>query len=155
MKKSILFVCHGNICRSVSAQYIFENLVHQSGLDRPFFVDSAATSREEIGSPIYPPMERALRRLSVPVGTHRARQLRREDYDQYDLLIGMDEENAYYMRRILGDDPDHKVHFLMEYTDRPDAKIEDPWYTRNFDLCASEITEGCRGLLEALRTVRP
>ncbi len=118
-------------------------------------MDSAATSREEIGSPIYPPMERALRRLSVPVGTHRARQLRREDYDQYDLLIGMDEENVYYMRRILGDDPDHKVHFLMEYTDRPDAKIEDPWYTRNFDLCASEITEGCRGLLEALRTVRP
>ena len=82
------------------------------------------------------------------------RQIRRDDYAQWNYIIGMDEENAYYMRRILGDDPDHKVHFLMEYTDRPDAKIEDPWYTRNFDLCASEITEGCRGLLEALRTVR-
>ena len=154
MRKSILFVCHGNICRSVSAQYIFENLVHQSGLDSAFRADSAATSGEEIGNPIYPPMEQALRRLSVPVGNHRAWQLERADYDQYDLLIGMDEENAYYMRRILGDDPDRKIHFLMEYTDRPEAKIDDPWYTRNFDLCASEITEGCRGLLEALRSVR-
>jgi protein-tyrosine phosphatase len=143
----ILFVCHGNICRSVSAQYIFQDLVRQNGLERKIEVDSAATSEEEIGNPIYPPMEQALRRISVPIGAHRARKLRREDYGRYDLLIGMDEENGYYMKRILGNDPEKKIHFLMEYTSRPDAEIDDPWYTRKFDLCAAEILDGCRGLL--------
>ena len=146
----ILFVCHCNICRSVSAQYIFQELMRKEGLQQRFFADSAATSTEEIGNPIYPPMEQALRRIAVPIGTHRARQLRQADYDRFDLIIGMDEENAYYMRRILGDDPGRKIHFLMEYTDQPKAVIEDPWYTRRFDLCASEILAGCRGLLRTV-----
>ena len=146
----ILFICHGNICRSVAAQYIFQDMINRRQVADRFLVDSAATSAEEIGNPVYPPMERALRQIGVPIGNHVARRLRKADYPKYDLFIGMDEENEYFMRRILGEDPEKKVHFLMEYADQPDKRIEDPWYTRQFDLCVSEITEGCIGLLEHL-----
>lgn len=95
-------------------------------------------------------MKAALERAHVPIGNHRARQLRREDYNRFDLLIGMDEENAFYMRQILGDDPDGKVHYLMEYTDSPDEMIDDPWYTRKFDYCTQQLENGCRGLLAYL-----
>ena len=105
----VLFVCHGNICRSVSAQYIFQDLVNRRGLTSEFVIDSAATSTEEIGNAIYPPMKAALERRGVTVGTHQARQLQRSDYEAYDLLIGMDEENMFYMRRILGEDPKGKI----------------------------------------------
>ncbi|MGO5161193.1 MULTISPECIES: low molecular weight protein-tyrosine-phosphatase [unclassified Bilifractor] len=151
----ILFVCHGNICRSVAAQYIFQNIINIRKIEDRFLVDSAATSTEEIGSPVYPPMEHALRQSGVPIGNHRARRLQKSDYSKYDLIIGMDEENAYYMRRILGDDPENKVHYLMEYAGQPDKRIDDPWYTRKFDLCVSEITEGCIGLLEHLAGPTP
>ena len=90
---------------------------------------------------------RALRKKGIPIGDHRARQLRKADYNRYDLLIGMDEENLSDMNCILGGDPEGKLHYLMEYTDRPEHKIEDPWYTRRFDACADEIIEGCEGLL--------
>lgn len=150
----ICFCCHGNICRSVSAEYILQDMVNQAHAADSFFIDSAATSAEEIGNPIYPPMERALRKKGIPIGNHRARQLRRSDYDRFDLIIGMDEENMYYMQRIMGGDPERKIHYLMEYTDRPDHIIDDPWYTREFDLCTEEITEGCRGLLESIRRNR-
>ena len=121
----VLFVCHGNICRSVSAQYIFQDLVNRRGLTSEFVIDSAATSTEEIGNAIYPPMKAALERRGVPIGTHRARQLKRSDYEAYDLLIGMDEENMFYMKRILGEDQKGKIHYLMEYSERQDASIED------------------------------
>jgi len=143
----ILFVCHGNICRSVSAQYIFQYLVNRRGLAAEFQIDSAATSTEEIGNSIYPPMQAALERRGVPIGTHQARQLKRSDYDAYDLLIGMDEENMFYMKRIFGDDPEGKIHYLMEYSGCPEEIIDDPWYTRKFDSCAARIAEGCDGLL--------
>lgn len=146
----ICFVCHGNICRSVSAQYILQDMVNRAGLEDDFFIDSAATSTEEIGNPIYPPMRKALIKKDVPIGDHTARQLTASDYDRYDLIIGMDEENMYYMRRILGNDPKSKVHYLMEFTDHPDEKIEDPWYSRRFDACARQIEEGCEGLLADL-----
>jgi protein-tyrosine phosphatase len=151
----ILFVCHGNICRSVAAQYIFQDMINRNKAADQFLVDSAATSTEEIGNPIYPPMERALRQRGIPIGRHLARRLQKSDYPKYDLFIGMDEENAYYMRRILGKDPENKIHFLMEYADQPDKRIEDPWYSRKFDLCVSEITEGCAGLLERLAGQNP
>lgn len=147
MATKVLFICHGNICRSVSAQYIFEDLVNRRGLAGEFVIDSAATSTEEIGNAIYPPMKAALERRGVPIGTHRVRQLKRSDYDAYDLLIGMDEENMFYMKRILGEDPEGKIHYLMEYSGRPNEIIDDPWYTRNFDACAAQIAEGCDGLL--------
>lgn len=146
----ILFVCHGNICRSVSAQYIMQDIAERNGAVKKISIDSAATSTEEIGNPIYPPMRAALEQKGIPVGNHHARQLTRADYDRYDLIIGMDEENMYYMRRILGGDPESKVHFLMEYTDTPDEKIDDPWYTRRFLQCADQIEKGCEGMFRYL-----
>ena len=146
----ILFICHGNICRSVSAEYIFNMIVREKGLDALYEADSAATSTEEIGNPVYPPMERALRQHNVPIGNHRARQVKRSDYEKYDLIIGMDEENMYYLKRILGEDPEGKIHYLMEYTDTPSAVIEDPWYTRNFEKAYQDINKGCLGLIETL-----
>ena len=144
----ILFVCHGNICRSVSAQYILQDMVNQRGLTADFVIDSAATSTEEIGNAIYPPMKSALEFKHIPIGTHRARQLKKSDYNKYDIFIGMDEENMFYMNRILGDDPKGKIHYLMEYSDRPNEIIDDPWYTRRFDYCAEQIAEDCEGLLK-------
>lgn len=146
----VLFICHGNICRSVSAQYIFEQLIREKGVEEEFFVDSAATSTEEIGNPIYPPMRSALESHGVPIGSHRARQVKRHEYEEYDYIIAMDEENMYYLDRILGEDRDGKVHYLMEYTDLPNAKIEDPWYTRNFEKAYQDIKLGCEGLLRDL-----
>ena len=148
MRHHILFVCHGNICRSVSAQYILQEMVDSQKCEGDFWIDSAATSMEEIGNPIYPPMRKALENHGVPVGDHRARQLKKKDYGNYDLFLGMDEENMYYMNRILGGDPEGKIHYLMEYTDMPTAKIEDPWYTRNFEKAYQDIFLGCQGLLE-------
>ena len=131
----------------MSALFLLQVMVNRRGLTSEFVIDSAATSTEEIGNAIYPPMKAALERRGVPVGTHRARQLKRLDYEAYDLLIGMDEENMFYMRRILGEDPKGKIHYLMEYSGRPDEIIDDPWYTRKFDACAAQIAEGCDGLL--------
>lgn len=146
----ICFVCHGNVCRSVSAQYIFQNMVNQAGRAEDFYIDSAATSYEEIGNPVYPPMRRALKKAGIPIGDHAARHLERSDYEKFDFIIGMDEENMYYMRQILGSDPKNKLHYLMEFTDHPDTKIDDPWYTRQFDFCVRQIREGCEGLLRSV-----
>ena len=148
----VLFICHGNICRSVSAEYIFKNIIEREGIADRFYIDSAATSTEEIGNSIYPPMMAALCDHDVPIGSHRARQVKKKEYDEFDLIIGMDEENMYYLGRILGNDPEGKIHYLMEYTDTPDAKIEDPWYTRNFEKAYQDIYKGCMGLLEFLKT---
>ena len=105
----VLFICHGNICRSVSAQYILDQMIKEENLEFVLACDSAATSREEIGNPVYPPMRQALMAHNVPIGDHRARQLRQSDYELYDLIIGMDSENMYYIERILGGDPDGKT----------------------------------------------
>ncbi len=146
----ILFICHGNICRSVSAQYIFDQMVKERHLEYEIACDSAATSREEIGNPVYPPMRQALVAHNVVIGDHRARQLRRDEYDEYDLIIGMDSENMYYIDRILGSDPEGKVHTLMEYTDSPNELIDDPWYTRDFETAYRQIRKGCEALLDCM-----
>ena len=146
----ILFVCHGNICRSVGAQYIFDRMTGEKHLENVLSCESAATSTEEIGNPIYPPMRRALESHGIPIGDHRARQLRRRDYDDYDIIIGMDSENMYYIKYILGADPEGKVHTLMEYTETPDEFIDDPWYTRDFETAYRLILKGCSGLMEYL-----
>ena len=151
MPIKVLFICHGNICRSVGAQYIFDELIMEEHLENMLCCDSAATSTEEIGNPIYPPMKQALIAHHVAIGDHRARQLRKSDYDAYDLIIGMDSENMYYIKRILGNDPDGKVHTLMEYTDTPDELIDDPWYTRDFETAYRMIKKGCVALLEYLK----
>ncbi len=146
----ILFICHGNICRSTCAQYVFQDMIGKAGLRDLFYVDSAATSREEIGNPIYPPMERTLKNHGIECTGHRARQMTRADYDSYDLLIGADDENLYYMNRICGGDPEGKFNLLMDYTDRPGKEISDPWYTRDFERTYKDVVNGCEGLLDYL-----
>ena len=147
----ILFVCHGNICRSPMAEFILKDLVRKAGCAAEVRIASAATSREELGRPIYPPAQRQLRSHGVPCDDHRARQKTRADYDAYDLLIGMDHANLRNMRRICGGDPDGKLHLLLDYTNRP-GELADPWYTDDFQSTWEDVTEGCQGLLKALES---
>ena len=146
----ILFICHGNICRSTCAHYVFQDMVNKAGLNKEFYIDSAATSREELGNPVYPPMRRTLESHGVPILDHRARQLTRQDYDKYDMLIGTDDENIYYMNRICGGDPEGKFSLLMDYSDRPGTEISDPWYTRDFERTYRDVIRGCEGLFSRL-----
>ena len=146
----ILFVCHGNICRSTMAEYVMKHLVKQAGLEGEFYIDSAATSREEIGNGVHHGTRRKLAQMGVPCGDHRARQMTREDYDRFDLLIGMDNPNIRNMTRIAGGDPDGKIRRMLDYTDRP-GEVADPWYTGNFDETWDDVFEGCTNLLEQLR----
>ena len=146
----ILFICHGNICRSTCAHYVFQDMVDKAGLNKEFYIDSAATSREELGNPVYPPMRRTLESHGVPILDHRARQLTRQDYDKYDMLIGTDDENLYYMNRICGGDPEGKFSLLMDYSDRPGTEISDPWYTRDFERTYRDVIRGCEGLFSRL-----
>ena len=147
----VLFVCHGNICRSAAAQYIMQDMVNRAGLQDRFLIDSAATSTEEIGNPVYPPMRHTLEGHSIRCSGHAAKQLTRRDYGSFDYLIGTDQENIYYMHRILGGDPEGKFSLLMDYTDRPGTEISDPWYTRDFERTYQDVIKGCAGLLEHLR----
>lgn len=145
----ILFVCHGNICRSPMARFIMEDLVKKEGLENQIQVDSAATSTEEIGNPVYPPARRKLAEHQISCQGHAARQMTRADYDRYDLLIGMDQANLRNMTRICGGDPEGKIHLLMDYTHRP-GQVADPWYTGDFETTYRDVLEGCQGLLEAI-----
>ena len=143
--KKILFVCHGNICRSPMAEMVFKHLLRQRGLTG-FTVASAATSTEEIGNPVYPPARAEMARHGIPVEKRGARQVTWADYQAYDLLIGMDNANIRNMRRVLGGDPEGKIHRLMDFTNRP-GEVDDPWYSDRFDLCYRDVLEGCEALL--------
>lgn len=149
----VLFVCHGNICRSPMAEFIMKDLVSKKGLSDEFEIASAATSSEEIwggkGNPVYPPARRKLAEHGISCEGKRARQMTKKDYEHYDLLICMDNWNLRNMRRYVGNDPDGKVHLLMEYTDRP-GEVSDPWYTGDFEETWQDVLEGCTGLLEFL-----
>ena len=145
----ILFVCHGNICRSPMAEFILKDLVRKAGCAAEVRIASAATSREELGSPIYPPAQRQLRSHGVPFDDHRARQMTRADYDAYDLLIGMDSANIRNMTRLCGGDPAGKIHRLLDCTDRP-GDVADPWYTGDFAATWRDVLDGCTALLEML-----
>ena len=146
----ILFVCHGNICRSPAAEFVMKELVRRAGLSDEFVIDSAATSTEEIGNPVYPPMRRVLHEHRIACGGKTARQIRRGDYEDFDLLIGMDEENLWNMRRLFHGDPDGKLRNLLDYAGRPGEAIADPWYTRDFEQTWRDVLEGCEALLTAL-----
>ena len=148
--KRIMFVCHGNICRSTMAEFVFKYLARQQGLEAAFFVDSAATSTEELGNPVHPGTRRKLAQMGIPCGDHRARQLCKDEYGKFDLLVGMDEANLRNMRRILGGDSEGKIHGLLDYAGRPGESIADPWYTGNFDETYEDVLAGCQGLLEHL-----
>ena len=143
----ILFVCHGNICRSPMAEFVMKDLVASAGLEREFDIASAATSDEEEGNPLYPPARRTLDQHGVPHTPHSARQLAPDDLRGFDLLVGMEARNLVNARRLLGDSP--KYRRLLDYTDRP-RDIADPWYTGDFETAYREILEGCQALLDAL-----
>ena len=148
--KKLLFVCHGNICRSPMAEFVMKDLVKKAGLEAQIHIESAATSREEIGNPVYPPARRKLAEHGISCEGHAARQLTNQDYEEYDLLIGMDQANLRSMYRICGGDFADKMSLLMEHTDHP-GDVADPWYTRDFDATWRDVTEGCKGLLESLK----
>ena len=145
----ILCICHGNICSSTMAQSVFQHLVDQSGLTASFHIDSAATSREEIGNPVHHGTRRKLKQVGIPCGDHLARQMRGEEYDKFDYIIGMDTWNIRNINRIIGNnDPDKKVYKLLDFTDRKGQDIADPWYTGNFDVTYTDVKEGCEALLK-------
>ena len=142
----ILFVCHGNICRSPMAQSVMTHLVSQAGLAAQFEINSAATSREEIGNPVHPGTRKKLQAEGIPLIPHKAIQMRRQDYADYDLIIPMDRQNFRNIYRIVGDDRLGKIRLLLDFTTHP-GDIADPWYTGNFDAAYRDILEGCQGLL--------
>ena len=147
--KRILFVFHGNICRSPMAEFVMKDIVEKAGLQDEFYIESAATSTEEIGNEVYPPAKRKLAEHNISCKGKTARQMRRADYERFDLLIGMDEWNIRNMTRICGGDPENKIHKLLDYTKRR-GDVADPWYTGDFDATWRDVTEGCQCLLQSL-----
>ena len=146
----VLFICHGNICRSPMAEFIFKDMVQKAGLSERFKIASAATSREELGNDMYPPAKAILREYGIPFSRREARQVVARDYDDYDWLIIMDENNRRNLRRILPNDPDGKVRTLLSFAGL-DRGIADPWYTDNFDAAYADIVRGCTAFLESLK----
>lgn len=146
MKTKILFVCHGNICRSPMAEMVMKRLVCEAGRSDEFEIASAATSTEEIGNPVYPPARRKLAEHGISCDGKRARQITLDDYSHYDRIIAMDHNNLRNLRRLLGEDTDGKISLLMDYTARP-GDVADPWYTGDFEATWRDVLEGCQGLL--------
>lgn len=142
----ILFVCHGNICRSPMAEFVMRDMVTKRGLGGQFYIASSATSREEIGNPVHPGTRKKLKELGISTAGKYAVQLKKKDYQEYDYLIGMDEWNIRNILRIVGSDPQGKVHKLLEFAGSG-RDIADPWYTGNFEVTYEDIREGCEGLL--------
>ena len=151
--KRIMFVCHGNICRSPMAEFIMKDMVRRKGIAEDFVIASSATSTEEIwngvGNSVYPPAREELLSMGISCEGKRAVQLKKSDYDRYDLFVGMDSMNIRNMHRILGGDPDGKIRKLMEFTERG-GDVADPWYTGNFDVTRRDVCDGCEALLKYL-----
>lgn len=145
----ILFLCHGNICRSPMAEFVMKDMVKKAGLEDEIYIESAAISAEELGNPVYPPARKLLAQHGINCSGKVARQMKKYDYDAFDLLIGMDRSNLRGMHRICGEDFENKMHLLLDYTDRP-GNVADPWYTRDFEATWRDVQEGCAGLLKAL-----
>ena len=156
----ILFVCHGNICRSPMAEFVFKDMVQApekyglsaAALDR-FYAASAATSTEEIGNPVHPGTRNLLKRHGISTAGKYARQMTKKDYKEYDYLIGMDQWNIRNMLQICGEDPQHKICRLLDFTDHP-RDIADPWYTGDFETTYQDVLEGCRALVRKLEVGR-
>lgn len=142
----ILFVCHGNICRSPMAEYVFRDMIQKAGLADRILAASAAVSTEEIGNPVHPGTRKILREHGISADGKYAVRLEQSDYDRYDYLIGMDQSNIRSMNQILGGDPEGKIHRLLDFTKCP-GDIADPWYTGDFNATYRDVAEGCRELL--------
>ncbi len=147
----ILFVCHGNICRSTMAEYVMKDLVKKDGLEHNFYITSSGTSTEELGNPVHHGTRKKLREEGIYCGDHRAVQLQKSDLTDFDYLVAMDTANLKNMHRMLGDSP--KISRLLDYTNHP-RDIADPWYTGNFDVTFTDISRGCRALLEYILTAK-
>lgn len=147
----VLFVCHGNICRSPMAEFVFKDMVRRRGLEDQFYIASAATSTEEIGNPVHPGTRRKLREAGISCEGKYAIQMKKSDYEKYDYLIGMDEWNRRNMMRIVKKDPQKKLFLLLDFSDSP-RDIADPWYTGNFEVTYRDIVEGCEAFLKFLKT---
>lgn len=148
---SILFVCLGNICRSPMAESVMAHLIQQAGLSDQITVASAGTSDEESGHGVHPGTRKVLAAHEIPVVPHHAVQMDLDDYKQYDYIIAMEQRNIHNMHRLLGGDPQHKMRLLLDWSSRP-RDIADPWYTGNFTQTYDDVQEGCKTLLEHLRT---
>ena len=146
----ILFICHGNICRSPMAEFVMKDLVQKAGLEDRFKIASAAVSREELGNPVYPPARRKLAEHGISCAGKTARQVTKQDYTYYDYLVCMDSSNLHRLDRIIGSDPDGKVSLLLDHAGLH-RDVADPWYTGNFDATWDDVSVGCAALLEALR----
>lgn len=145
----ILFVCHGNICRSPMAEFVMKELVRRAGREEEIVVASAACRRDEIGADTYPDTKEKLDEMGIPYEKRRAVQITRDDYDQYDLIIGMDAENMRDLRRLSQGDPAGKCHLLLEFAGET-RDVADPWYTGDFDITYRDVLQGCQGLLKSL-----
>ena len=146
----ILFICHGNICRSPMAEFLLKDIVNKRGLADAFEIASAATSREEIDNPVHYGTRNKLAQFGISVAGKHAVQVTKRDYEHYDLLLVMDSNNIRNLRRVIGEDTQNKVHLLLDYTERKGESIADPWYTGDFDVTYNDIMEGLAGLLEQL-----
>lgn len=147
----ILFVCHGNICRSPTAEFVMKDIVERAGRSADFEIASAATSTEELGNPVYEPARQTLARHGISCGGKYARQMSRADCNYYDFIIAMDKNNLRNISRICGADALGKVRLLMSYSGQPDGEVDDPWYTGGFEAAFADISAGCRGLFDALK----
>lgn len=146
--KRILFVCHGNICRSPMAEFVMKDLVEKAGLGNQYYIESAAVSTEEIGNPIYPPAKRCLERHGVWYDPAKcARQVTRADYNRFDIIICMDASNLRLIRRIIPEDPENKIHLMMSYAGI-ERDVADPWYTGDFEATWEDVLQGCQCLMQ-------
>lgn len=149
-KINVLYVCHGNICRSTMAQFVFQHIVNERGLSDRFYIDSMATSTEELGNPPHRGTVRKMHEVGIRVIPHEARQVSWRDYDKFDYIIGMDTWNIRNLNRMLKGDPDGKVHKFLTFAGS-ERDIADPWYTGDFDATYRDVCEGCEGFLAYLR----
>ena len=150
----VLFICHGNICRSPISEFVMKDMVTKRGIKAKFHIASAATSTEEIwngiGNPVYPPARRELAKHGISCEGKRAVQITKADYGKYDYILGMEERNIWNILRIVGKDPEGKVKLLLDYSDNP-RDIADPWYTGDFESTYRDVVEGCEGFLAYLQ----
>lgn len=145
----ILFVCHGNICRSPMAEFVMKDMVEKQGIASDFYIASAATSTEEVGNPVHHGTRTRLAREGISVAGKYAVRMKRSDYQKYDYIIGMDRWNYKNMLRIAGSDEDSKLSLLLDYTDHP-RDVADPWYTGDFEQTYEDVVAGCEGLLKEI-----
>ena len=149
-KLRVLFVCHGNICRSPMAEFVFKDAAKKAGLGAEVYAESAAVSSEELGNPVYPPVRELLAKLGISCAGKVARKVSKADYDNFDLIAVMDRSNLANISRIIADDPQGKIRMLLEFAGRPNVEVADPWYTGDFEATWQDVLDGCQGLLKEL-----